>query len=59
MVKQNNNLFDLSSKYTLITGAMRLIGRTTLNTISKINSNLILVDINSKKGLGLKKLKKL
>ena len=58
MVKQNNNLFDLSSKYTLITGACGLLGEQHSIALSKINSNLILVDINSKKGLGLKKIKK-
>ena len=55
MVKQNNNLFDLSSKYALITGACGLLGEQHSIALSKINSNLILVDINSKKGLGLKK----
>ena len=55
MVKQNNNLFDLSKKYSLITGACGLLGEQHSIALSKINSNLILVDINSKKGTNLKK----
>ena len=55
MAKQNNNLFDLSNKYSLITGACGLLGEQHSIALSKINSNLILIDINLKKGTNLKK----
>ncbi len=55
MEKQNNLLFDLSKKYSLITGACGLLGEQHAIALSEINSNIILVDINKKKGLILKK----
>ena len=59
MVKQNSYLFNLSGKYTLITGACGLLGEQHSIALGEINSNLILVDIDSKKGIKLeKKLKK-
>jgi len=59
MEKLNKNLFDLKNQYTLITGSCGLLGEQHATALSLINSNLILVDINKKKGLELeKKLKK-
>ena len=55
MEKQNNLLFDLSKKYSLITGACGLLGEQHAIALSEINSNIILVDINKKKGIILKK----
>jgi|TARA_Y100000992_G_scaffold294702_1_gene254765 NAD(P)-dependent dehydrogenase (short-subunit alcohol dehydrogenase family) len=55
MEKQSNSLFDLSNKFSLITGACGLLGEQHAVALSEINSNLILVDINDKKGLILKK----
>ena len=53
-------MFDLSDKYTLITGSCGLLGTQHSIALSKINSNLILVDIDTQKGLKLKnKLKKI
>ena len=54
MEKLNNKIFDLSKKYTLITGACGLLGEQHAIALSMINSNLILVDINNKKGIKLK-----
>lgn len=59
MEKLNKNLFDLKNKFTLITGSCGLLGEQHAVALSLINSNLILVDINKKKGAKLeKKLKK-
>ena len=59
MEKLNKNLFDLKNQYALITGSCGLLGEQHAAALSLINSNLILVDINKKKGLKLeKKLKK-
>ena len=59
MARQNKTLFDLSGKYTLITGSCGLLGAQHSIALSKINSNLVLVDIDKKQGLKLKnKLKK-
>lgn len=55
MEKLNKNLFDLSKRYTLITGACGLLGEQHSLALSLINSNLILIDIDEKKGLQLKK----
>ena len=54
MEKLNNKIFDLSKKYTLITGACGLLGEQHAIALSMINSNLILIDINNKKGIKLK-----
>lgn len=55
MEKLNKNLFDLKNKFTLITGSCGLLGEQHATALSLINSNLILVDINKKKGLKLEK----
>ena len=55
MEKQNKNLFNLNKKFTLITGACGLLGEQHSIALSQINSNLVLIDINEKKGLKLKK----
>ena len=48
------NYFDLSGKYSLITGAGGLLGLQHALALAEINSNLILTDIDYKK---LKKIK--
>jgi len=48
-------LFDLSDKYSLITGASGLLGYQHALALAEINSNLILTDIDLQK---LKKIKK-
>ena len=47
---KNNNVFDLSNKTVIITGGAGLIGSVFSNACVDYNANVIVVDIDEKKG---------
>ena len=52
-METQNKIFDMSDNFCLITGACGLLGKQHAIALLKLNSNVILVDINKTKGLKL------